>query len=56
MTSRRQIDPTSIDYLYIRASMMSDESLREFAKQRGFEGAAARRELAKRDLQVGLAE
>ena len=47
---------TSIDHLYVRASIMSDEALREFAKQRGFEGAVARRELAKRDLEVGLVE
>jgi hypothetical protein len=55
MTSRRQIDRTSIDYLYIRASMMSNESLRELAKRRDTEGAVARRELDRRDLEVGLA-
>ena len=52
----RQIDRTSIDHLYVRASMMSDEALRDFAKRRGFEGAVARRELATRDREIGLAE
>jgi hypothetical protein len=56
MQTRRQIDRTSIEYLEMRTSMMSNESLREIAKRRDVEGSVARRELARRDLEIGLAE
>jgi hypothetical protein len=54
LATRRQLDRTSIGYLDLRAAMMSNEALRQLAKRRGFEGAVARRELAKRDLEAGL--
>jgi hypothetical protein len=53
--NRRRIDRASIDHLYLRASMMSNESLREIAKWRDLEGAVARRELARRDDEVTFA-
>jgi hypothetical protein len=56
MQTRRQIDRTSIEYLEIHMSMRSNESLREIAKRRDMEGSVARRELARRDLEIGLAE
>ena len=56
MTRRRPVDRTSSDYQHSVAAMMSNESLREFAKKpKGF-GVIARMELARRDLEVGLAE
>lgn len=38
------------------ARIMSNESLREFAKMQGYRGIIARDVLAKRDLNAGLGE
>ena len=57
MTTRRQIDRTSTYYWQDMVRMMSNESLREYARERrSTMGIYARAELARRDLEIGLAE